>query len=58
MLLALNGDRIAEVALSGDSAPVKAGDGEIRNRPNRPVDGAEEGKTNFWAEGSAEVGDL
>tara|TARA_R110002060_G_scaffold14416_6_gene20222 strand:+ start:93 stop:437 length:345 start_codon:yes stop_codon:yes gene_type:complete len=45
-LLALKGDRTAEVALMGDSAPVKAGDGGILNRPNRPVEGAEEGKTN------------
>ncbi len=57
-LLALKGERIAEVALKGDSPPVKAGDGGIRNRPNRPVEGAEEGKTNCCAEGSAEVGDL
>lgn len=45
-LLALNGDRTAEVALKGDSVPVKAGDGGIRNLPSRPVVGAEEGKTN------------
>lgn len=45
-LLALKGDRTAEVALIGDSALVKAGDGGIRNRPSRPVEGADEGKTN------------
>lgn len=56
-LLALKGDRIAEVALIGDSPPVKAGDGGILRRPNRPVEGAEVGKTNV-AEGRAEVGDL
>jgi hypothetical protein len=42
-LLALNGDRTAEVALMGESAPQNSGDGGIRRRPNRPVEGAEDG---------------
>ena len=42
-LLALKGDRIAEVALKGDSALEYAGDAGIRRRPNRVVEGAEEG---------------
>ena len=41
-LRALNGERAAD-ALKGDSAPENAGDGGIRRRPNRPVDGAEDG---------------
>jgi len=42
-LRALNGDRIAEVALKGESAPEKAGEGGIRSLPNRLVDGADDG---------------
>jgi hypothetical protein len=42
-LLALKGDRTAEVALKGDSVLEYAGDAGIRRRPNRPVEGAEEG---------------
>lgn len=59
-LRALNGDRIADVAvaLNGDSAAEKAGEGGIRRRPNLEDDGAEEGKTNVADEGTAEVGDL
>lgn len=56
-LLALKGDRAAEpVALKGDSALVYAGDAGIRRRPNRAVEGAEEGKTKGL--GVVEVGDL
>jgi hypothetical protein len=47
VLLALKGERIVEVALRGESAPENAGEGGIRRRPRRAVDGAEEdGKTN------------
>jgi len=42
-LRALNGERIADVALRGDSTPENAGEGGIRRRPNREVLGAEEG---------------
>ena len=55
-LLALKGDRTAEVALKGDSALMYAGDAGIRRRPNRAVEGAEEGKANGF--GVVEVGDL
>lgn len=55
-LRALKGDRTAEVALRGESAPEKAGDGGIRRHPSRPVDGADNGKVNWVA--AAEVGDL
>ena len=56
-LRALKGERMVEVALSGDSVPEKAGDWGIRRRPNRAVEGAEAGKTK-WEPGGAEVGDL
>lgn len=58
-LRALNGDRIADVAaeLRGDSAVDIAGEGGIRSRANRAVDGADEGYAN-WVGGAAEVGDL
>jgi hypothetical protein len=58
-LLALKGERSVwvEVALKGDSPPVKAGDCGIRSRPNLAVDGAEDGKTK-WVFVVAEVGDL
>lgn len=42
-LRALNGDRTAEVALRGESAVEKAGDGGMRRRASRAVDGAEDG---------------
>jgi hypothetical protein len=44
-LRALKGERMVEVALKGDSDPVKAGDWGILRRPSRPVEGAEAGKT-------------
>jgi hypothetical protein len=46
-LRALKGERRvwAEVALNGESPPVKAGDGGILSRPNLDVDGADAGKT-------------
>jgi hypothetical protein len=58
-LLALKGERRVwlEVALKGESPPVKAGDCGILRRPNLPVDGAEAGKTK-WEVVAAEVGDL
>jgi len=56
-LRALNGDRTAEVALMGDSAQEKAGDGGMRRRPNRPVDGAEDGYANGVG-GAMDTGDL
>jgi len=42
-LRALKGDRAADVPLNGDSALEYAGDAGIRRRPNRAVEGAEEG---------------
>jgi hypothetical protein len=43
-LLALKGERTAEVALSGESATlVKAGEGGIRRRANLAVEGADVG---------------
>ena len=42
-LLALKGERAAEVALLGESALENAGEGGIRRRANRAVDGAEDG---------------
>jgi hypothetical protein len=59
-LRALKGDRIADVALAlnGDSAPEKAGEGGMRRRPNLEVDGAEDGQTNVAEDGTVEVGDL
>jgi hypothetical protein len=58
-LLALKGERRVwvEVALKGDSPPVKAGDCGILSRPSLAVDGAEAGKTK-WEVVVAEVGDL
>ncbi len=45
-LRALNGERIADVALSGESVPENAGEGGMRSFDNRAVEGADEGKTN------------
>ncbi len=55
---ALNGERVVDVALKGDSFPAeKAGEGGMRRRPSRADDGAEVGNAN--GEGStADVGDL
>jgi hypothetical protein len=61
-LLALKGERRVwfEVALKGESPPVKAGDCGILRRPNLPVDGAEAGSAGKtkWEVVAAEVGDL
>lgn len=61
MLLALKGDRMADVAvaLSGEESIVeKAGDCGIRRRPSRPVVGAEEGYVKGVGGAIVEVGDL
>lgn len=55
-LLAENGDRAVEAALRGDSAIEIAGDGGIRRRPKRPVEGAEVGTGKVKE--VVEVGDL
>jgi len=42
-LRALKGERMAEVALNGESEPENIGDGGIRSRPSRAVVGADAG---------------
>lgn len=46
------------MALNGESEPENAGDGGMRRRPNLPVVGAEEGKTNAEVRGAVDIGDL
>lgn len=59
-LLALNGERMAEVAvaLNGESIVEKAGDWGIRKRPRRAVEGADVGYVNGFGGAIVEVGDL
>lgn len=55
---ALNGERMVDVALMGDSLPENMGEGGIRSFPSRAVAGADEGMAGVAKVGDFDVGDL